>query len=81
MERRRTPFGAGRRGVHHEQPAPTLARKVKSWGIDVNQALDEAVELPDHQHGGAEVQGAVARDFFFFAAYKYDIGIYIVPKL
>ncbi len=54
-----------------------LGPKVK-WGIDVNQALDKAT---------ATDANTVVLDFkipsprfFFFVTYKYDIGVYIVPK-
>jgi peptide/nickel transport system substrate-binding protein len=54
-----------------------LGPKVK-WGVDVNLALD---------HATATDPNTVVLDFkipsprfFFFASYKYDIGIYIVPK-
>jgi peptide/nickel transport system substrate-binding protein len=54
-----------------------LGPKVK-WGVDVNLALDKAT---------ATDPNTVVLDFkipsprfFFFASYKYDIGIYIVPK-
>ena len=54
-----------------------LGPKVK-WGIDVNQALDKAT---------ATDPNTVVLDFkipsprfFFFVTYKYDIGVYIVPK-
>jgi len=71
-----TPFGA-------EDVAYTLnslrdlGPKVR-WGVDVQQALDKAV---------AADAGTVVIDFkipsprfFFFMTYKYDIGVYIVPK-
>lgn len=54
-----------------------LGPKVK-WGIDVNQALDKAT---------ATDPNTVVLDFkipsprfFFFVSYKYDIGVYIVPR-
>ena len=54
-----------------------LGPKVK-WGMDVHQALDKAT---------ATDPNTVVLDFkipsprfFFFVSYKYDIGVYIVPK-
>jgi peptide/nickel transport system substrate-binding protein len=54
-----------------------LGPKVK-WGIDVNQALDQATAT-DPNTVVLKFKIPSPR-FFFFAAYKYDIGIYIVPK-
>jgi peptide/nickel transport system substrate-binding protein len=54
-----------------------LGPKVK-WGVDVSQALDEAV-VPDPNTVVLKFKVPSPR-FFFFATYKYDIGIYIVPK-
>ncbi len=54
-----------------------LGPKVK-WGIDVNQALDEAT-VTDPNTVVLKFKIPSPR-FFFFAAYKYDIGIYMVPK-
>jgi len=54
-----------------------LGPKVK-WGIDVNQALDEA-SVTDPNTVVLKFKIPSPR-FFFFATYKYDIGIYIVPK-
>jgi peptide/nickel transport system substrate-binding protein len=54
-----------------------LGPKVK-WGVDVNQALDEAVAT-DANTVVLKFKIPSPR-FFFFATYKYDIGIYIVPK-
>jgi peptide/nickel transport system substrate-binding protein len=54
-----------------------LGPKVK-WGIDVNQALDQAAAT-DPNTVVLKFKIPSPR-FFFFAAYKYDIGIYIVPK-
>ena len=54
-----------------------LGPKVK-WGIDVHQALDEA-NATDPNTVVLKFKIPSPR-FFFFAAYKYDIGIYIVPK-
>src|SRR5271170_3600751 len=54
-----------------------LGPKVK-WGVDVNQALDEA-SASDPNTVLLKFKIPSPR-FFFFAAYKYDIGIYIVPK-
>ena len=54
-----------------------LGPKVK-WGVDVNQALDEAaVTEPNVVVLKFKIPSP---RFFFFATYKYDIGIYIVPK-
>ncbi len=54
-----------------------LGPKVK-WGVDVNQALDQAAAI-DPNTVVLKFKTPSPR-FFFFAAYKYDIGIYIVPK-
>jgi peptide/nickel transport system substrate-binding protein len=54
-----------------------LGPKVK-WGVDVNQALDEATAI-DPNTVVLKFKIPSPR-FFFFASYKYDIGIYIVPK-
>ncbi len=54
-----------------------LGPKVK-WGVDVNQALDEAI-VTDPNTVVLKFKIPSPR-FFFFAAYKYDIGIYMVPK-
>jgi peptide/nickel transport system substrate-binding protein len=54
-----------------------LGPKVK-WGVDVNQALDEATAT-DPNTVVLKFKIPSPR-FFFFASYKYDIGIYIVPK-
>src|SRR5580698_10375508 len=54
-----------------------LGPKVK-WGVDVNQALDEATAT-DPNTVVLKFKIPAPR-FFFFASYKYDIGIYIVPK-
>ncbi len=54
-----------------------LGPKVK-WGVDVNQALDEAV-VTDPNTVVLKFKIPSPR-FFFFATYKYDIGIYMVPK-
>ena len=54
-----------------------LGSKVK-WGVDVNQALDEAT-VTDPNTVVLKFKIPSPR-FFFFASYKYDIGIYIVPK-
>jgi peptide/nickel transport system substrate-binding protein len=54
-----------------------LGPKVK-WGVDVNQALDEAT-VPDPNTVVLKFKIPSPR-FFFFASYKYDIGIYMVPK-
>ena len=54
-----------------------LGPKVK-WGIDVNQALDEAT-VTDPNTVVLKFKIPSPR-FFFFVTYKYDIGVYIVPK-
>ncbi|HTC11270.1 MAG TPA: ABC transporter substrate-binding protein [Acetobacteraceae bacterium] len=54
-----------------------LGPKAK-WGIDVHQALDEATAT-DPNTVVLKFKIPSPR-FFFFASYKYDIGIYIVPK-
>ena len=54
-----------------------LGPKVK-WGVDVSQALEEAT-VPDPNTVVLKFKIPSPR-FFFFATYKYDIGIYIVPK-
>jgi peptide/nickel transport system substrate-binding protein len=54
-----------------------LGPKVR-WGIDVAQALDHATATdPNTVVLSFKIPSP---RFFFFAAYKYDIGIYIVPK-
>ena len=72
----RTPFSA--EDVAYTMNAlRDLGPKVR-WGVDVNLALDEAT--------AADPSTVVLKfkipspRFFFFATYKYDIGIYIVPK-
>lgn len=54
-----------------------LGPKVK-WGIDVSQALEDATAT-DANTVVLKFKIPSPR-FFFFASYKYDIGIYIVPK-
>jgi len=54
-----------------------LGPKVK-WGVDVQQALDEAT-VTDPNTVVMKFKIPAPR-FFFFASYKYDIGIYMVPK-
>jgi peptide/nickel transport system substrate-binding protein len=54
-----------------------LGPKVK-WGVDVSQAL-EAATVTDPNTVVLKFKIPSPR-FFFFATYKYDIGIYIVPK-
>jgi peptide/nickel transport system substrate-binding protein len=54
-----------------------LGSKVK-WGADVSQVLDQAVAVDPHT-----VQfnfKSPAPRFFEYSAYKFDIGIYIMPK-
>jgi peptide/nickel transport system substrate-binding protein len=54
-----------------------LGPKVK-WGVDVQQALEEAAATnPNTVLLKFKIP---APRFFFFATYKYDLGIYIVPK-
>ena len=54
-----------------------LGPKVK-WGIDVNQAVDSATATDSTT---VEVKFKIPSPRFFWAAtYKYDLGIYIVPK-
>jgi peptide/nickel transport system substrate-binding protein len=54
-----------------------LGPKVK-WGVDVNQALEKAT-VTDPNTVILTFKIPSPR-FFFFVAYKYDIGVYIVPK-
>jgi peptide/nickel transport system substrate-binding protein len=54
-----------------------LGLKVK-WGVDVQQALAEATVV-DPNTVVLKFKVPSPR-FFFFAAYKYDLGIYIVPQ-
>jgi peptide/nickel transport system substrate-binding protein len=70
------PFGADD-VVYTMNTLRDLGPKVK-WGIDVKQALDEATAT-DPNTAVLKFKIPSPR-FFFFAAYKYDIGIYIVPK-
>ncbi len=54
-----------------------LGPKVK-WGIDVGQALEQATATDATT---VELKFKIPSPRFFFAAtYKYDLGIYIVPK-
>ncbi len=54
-----------------------LGPKVK-WGIDVNQAVESATATDPTT---VEVKFKIPSPrFFWAAAYKYDLGIYIVPK-
>jgi peptide/nickel transport system substrate-binding protein len=54
-----------------------LGPKVR-WGIDVNLALDHAsVTDPNTVVLNFKIP---APRFFFFVTYKYDIGVYIMPK-
>ncbi len=71
-----TPFGA-EDVAYTMNTLRDLGPKVK-WGIDVNQALDQAT-VTDPNTVVLRFKIPSPR-FFFFAAYKYDIGIYIVPK-
>src|SRR5262245_55410723 len=48
------------------------------WGVDVQQAVAKA-EASDPNTVVVEFKIPSPR-FFFFATYKYDIGVYIVPK-
>jgi peptide/nickel transport system substrate-binding protein len=54
-----------------------LGSKVK-WGADVNQVLDQAVVV-DPQTVELKFKSPAPR-FFEYSAYKYDIGIYMMPK-
>lgn len=54
-----------------------LGPKVK-WGVDVHQALDNAAAT-DPNTVVLKFKIPSPR-FFFFATYKYDIGVYMVPK-
>ncbi len=54
-----------------------LGPKAK-WGVDVQQALDEAT-VTDPNTVVLKFKIPSPR-FFFFATYKYDIGVYMVPK-
>ncbi len=54
-----------------------LGPQVK-WGVDVNQALDEAT-VTDPNTVVLKFKIPSPR-FFFFVTYKYDIGVYMVPK-
>jgi peptide/nickel transport system substrate-binding protein len=55
----------------------TLGSKVK-WGADVAQVLDKAVVL-DPQTVQLNFKSPAPR-FFEYSAYKFDIGIYMMPK-
>jgi peptide/nickel transport system substrate-binding protein len=54
-----------------------LGPKVK-WGVDVNQALEGATATDPNTV--VLTFKIPSPRFFFFATYKYDIGVYIVPK-
>jgi peptide/nickel transport system substrate-binding protein len=54
-----------------------LGPKVR-WGVDVNQAVAKATAT-DPTTVVVDFKIASPR-FFFFMTYKYDIGVYIVPK-
>ncbi len=54
-----------------------LGPKVR-WGIDVNQAVEKATAT-DANTVVVDFKIPSPR-FFFFMSYKYDIGVYIVPK-
>ena len=54
-----------------------LGPKVR-WGVDVQQAVEKAV-ASDANTVVIEFKIPAPR-FFFFMTYKYDIGVYIVPK-
>ena len=54
-----------------------LGPKVR-WGVDVQQFVDEAKALDDTT---VQINFKIpAPRFFYFVTYKYDIGVYIVPK-
>jgi peptide/nickel transport system substrate-binding protein len=54
-----------------------LGPKVR-WGVDVQQAVEKATAV-DPNRLVVEFKIPAPR-FFFFMTYKYDIGVYIVPK-
>ena len=54
-----------------------LGPKVK-WGVDVQQVMKEA-KATDANTVVVDFKVPAPR-FFFFMTYKYDIGVYIVPK-
>jgi peptide/nickel transport system substrate-binding protein len=54
-----------------------LGSKVK-WGADVAQVLDQAVVIDPHTVQ-LNFKGPAPR-FFEYSAYKFDIGIYMMPK-
>jgi peptide/nickel transport system substrate-binding protein len=54
-----------------------LGPKVR-WGVDVNQAVEKATAT-DANTVVVDFKIPSPR-FFFFMTYKYDIGVYIVPK-
>src|SRR5215813_861852 len=54
-----------------------LGPKVR-WGVDVQQAVEKAA-APDANTVVIDFKIPSPR-FFFFMTYKYDIGVYIVPK-
>ena len=54
-----------------------LGAKVR-WGVDVQQAVEKAV-ASDGNTVVIDFKIPAPR-FFFFMTYKYDIGVYIVPK-
>ena len=54
-----------------------LGPKVK-WGVDVQQVMKEA-KATDANTVVVDFMVPAPR-FFFFMTYKYDIGVYIVPK-
>jgi peptide/nickel transport system substrate-binding protein len=54
-----------------------LGPKVR-WGIDVRQAMEKATATDDKT---VVIDFKIPSPrFFFFMSYKYDIGVYIVPK-
>lgn len=54
-----------------------LGPKVR-WGVDVQEAVEKAA-APDPNTVVVEFKIPAPR-FFFFMTYKFDIGVYIVPK-
>ena len=54
-----------------------LGPKVR-WGVDVQQFMQEA-RTPDRNTVVLKFKVPAPR-FFYFMTYKYDIGVYIVPK-
>ena len=47
------------------------------WGVDVDQFVEEATAESETE---TLVKFKIPPRFFYFMTYKYDIGLYIVPK-